>query len=143
MEKLSQWWAAASWTEIGAGIAIFVATFVLSYLVVCVVLIKLPAHYFHTDYEHHLLPNSHPVFRSIAIAVKNVLGVILILTGIVLSLPGVPGPGLLTIFIGVMLTDLPGKRKLEAKLIGRPAVLGAVTKLRIKYNKEPFILEAE
>jgi hypothetical protein len=141
MKWISERWTAASWTAIAIGLALFVATFVISYLVVCVVLIKLPENYFHSDYEHHLLPDSHPVLRSVAIAAKNVVGVILILAGIVLSLPGVPGPGLLTIFIGVMLTDLPGKRKLEVKLIGRPAVLGTVNKLRAKYNKPPLQID--
>lgn len=140
-ERIANWWAATTWTSIIFWSGVFVATFVLSYAAVCVVLVKLPANYFHSDYEHHLLPNSHPLLRSVAIAVKNILGVALILTGIVLSIPGVPGPGLLTIFIGVMLTDIPGKRKLETKLIGRPSVLEAINKLRLKYDKPPLLLE--
>ena len=116
-------------------------TFVVSYVVVSIVLVKMPANYFHSDYEHHFMPNSNPVLRSIVIGLKNILGVLLIVTGILLSLPGVPGQGLLTIFIGVMLTDIPGKRPLEAKMIGRPAVLSAVNKLRARYEKPPFLIE--
>jgi hypothetical protein len=141
IEWLQHFWATMTWMSVFIGILLFVVTFVVSYSAVCVVLIKLPANYFHSDYEHHLLPNSHPVLRSVAIGAKNVLGVILILTGIVLAFPGVPGPGLLTIFIGVMLTDFPGKRKLEAMLIGRPSVLDAINKLRSKYKKPPLLLE--
>jgi hypothetical protein len=141
IERLQQLWANASWASIIGGSVLILITFVLSYVAVSVVLVKLPANYFHSDYEHHLLPNSHPILRTAAIAGKNILGVILILTGIVLSFPGVPGPGLLTIFIGVMLTDIPGKRKLETKLIGRPSVLSAINKLRTRYHKPPLILE--
>jgi len=141
IDKLQQYWAALSWLQIISVIGVIAVTFVVSYVVVSIVLVKLPANYFHSDYEHHLMPNSHPILRSVVIGLKNILGVVLILTGIVLSLPGVPGPGLLTIFIGVMLTDIPGKRVLEAKMIGRPAVLSAVNKLRARYEKPPFLLE--
>lgn len=140
LERIGEMWAAASWLSIIAGLGILVATFAISYVVVCIVLVKLPANYFHSEYEHHLLPNTHPVLRTIAIAAKNVVGVILILAGIALSLPGIPGPGFLTIFIGVMLTDFPGKRELEAKIIGRPAIFETVNKLRAKYDKPPLLL---
>jgi len=141
IERLQQYWASVTWLQIIAVIGVIAVTFVVSYVAVSIVLVKLPANYFHSDYEHHLMPNGNRVLRSIVIGLKNVLGVVLILTGIVLSLPGVPGPGLLTIFIGVMLTDIPGKRTLEAKMIGRPAVLSAVNKLRARYDKPPFLLE--
>ena len=141
LEWVKHLWADSSWASIIGGAILITVTFVLSYVAVSVVLVKLPANYFRSDYEHHLLPNSHPILRTAAIGAKNVLGVILILTGIVLSFPGVPGPGLLTIFIGVMLTDIPGKRKVETKLIGRPSVLSAINKLRGKYDKPPLVLE--
>jgi len=141
IERLQQYWAEVTWLQIIALLGVIAVTFVVSYVIVSIVLVKLPANYFHSDYEHHLMPNRNPVLRSIVIGLKNVLGVILILTGIVLSLPGVPGPGLLTIFIGLMLTDIPGKRTLEAKMIGRPSVLSAVNKLRARYDKPPFLLE--
>jgi hypothetical protein len=138
---LTDLWASMTWAEIVVGAFLFILTFVGSYVAVSIVLIKLPANYFHSDFEHHMLPDRHPALRTAAIAIKNVLGVILILTGIVLSFPGVPGPGLLTIFIGVMLTDIPGKRWIEAKIISRPAVLATVNKLRAKYNKPEFQLD--
>ena len=56
---------------------------------------------------------------------KNTLGVLLVLIGIVLSLPGVPGQGLLTILIGVIMLDLPGKQRFERRLMTRPAVFAA------------------
>jgi hypothetical protein len=138
---ISEFWASLTWAEMIAGIAVFVVTLVVSYVAVSVVLIKIPANYFHSDYEHHLFSERHPALRAAAIAGKNVLGVLLILVGIVLSLPGVPGPGLLTIFIGLMLTDIPGKRVLEAKIIKRPSILAAVNKLRTKYGKQELVMD--
>jgi hypothetical protein len=53
---------------------------------------------------------------------KNILGVSLIIAGIVLIVAG-PGQGILTILIGLIMIDIPGKRPLEAKIIQRPTVL--------------------
>jgi len=58
--------------------------------------------------------------------------------GIVLSLPGVPGQGILTILLGIIMLDIPGMRPLEARIIQRPAVLGAINKLRARFSKPPL-----
>jgi len=63
------------------------------------------------------------------------------LIGIVLSLPGVPGQGILTILLGLIFLDIPGKRPLEARIIKRPAVLSAINNLRAKYSKPPLELD--
>jgi len=63
------------------------------------------------------------------------------LLGIVLSMPGVPGQGILTILLGIIMLDIPGKRPLEAKIIQRPAVLSAANKLRLRWDKPPLILD--
>ena len=72
---------------------------------------------------------------------KNILGFVLIAIGIVLSLPGVPGQGILTILLGLIMIDIPGKRPIEARIIKQPAVLAAVNKLRAKYDKPPLELD--
>jgi hypothetical protein len=141
LERLSQFWQALTWIEIVVGTVGVILGFALSYAVVMVILVKMPANYFHSDYEHHFLPDSHPVLRTAGLVLKNIVGVLVIITGIILSFPGIPGPGLLTIFIGVMITDIPGKRKLEAKFIQRPAVLSAINKLRTKYKKPELIMD--
>ena len=61
--------------------------------------------------------------------------------GIVLSLPGVPGQGLLTILLGIMLLDFPGRRKLEVKILSRPQVFKAINKLRHRFGKPPLKLD--
>lgn len=141
IERLQQFWAALSWGYIFLGVLGVIVTFVVSYVVVSIILVKMPANYFHSDYEHHFLTDRHPVLRGVGIAVKNTIGVLVIITGIILSLPGVPGPGLLTIFIGIMMTDIPGKRRLEVKIIHRPAVLAAINKLRAKYEKPALLVD--
>jgi hypothetical protein len=36
--------------------------------------------------------------------------------------------------------DFPGKRKLEARMIGQPAVLGAINSMRQKFGKPPLVV---
>ncbi|HEV7700972.1 MAG TPA: hypothetical protein VGO43_12135 [Pyrinomonadaceae bacterium] len=141
IERISLYWHSLSWASVIAGTAVIIAGFVLSYVIVSIILIKMPENYFRSDYEHHFLSDRHPVLRTAGIVIKNIIGVLVIITGIILSVPGVPGPGLLTIFIGVMLTDIPGKRVVEAKMIGRPAILSAVNRLRARYKKPALIVD--
>ena len=72
---------------------------------------------------------------------KNIFGIFLIVLGILLSLPGVPGQGILTILLGLIMIDIPGKRPIEARIIKRPTVLAAVNKLRDRYGKPPLELD--
>ena len=118
----------------------FVVTFAVSLAVVGALLVKLPANYFQDRHERGLWIDQHPIVRWIGVILKNALGVALIALGLVLSLPGVPGQGLLTILLGVMLLDFPGKRRLERRIIGRPRVLDRVNRLRARFGKPPLIL---
>jgi hypothetical protein len=57
-------------------------------------------------------------------------------------MPGIPGPGLLVILIGITVMDFPGKRRLERWVVGRPGVLGAINRLRRRYGRPPLVLGA-
>ena len=81
------------------------------------------------------------MLRVVGVVGKNLLGVVLVIVGVILSLPGVPGQGLLTILLGVMLLDLPGKRRMEQWLVSRPNVLRFVNKLRERYGRPPLVVE--
>ena len=72
---------------------------------------------------------------------KNLLGVVLLLAGIVMLVT--PGQGILTILAGLWLMDLPGKRRCERHLIGRPKVLASVNWIRQKAGKPPFQVSKE
>jgi len=49
-----------------------------------------------------------------------------------------PGQGLLTLLVGLLLMNFPGKYQLERWLVGRPGVLGALNWLRRRGGHEPF-----
>jgi hypothetical protein len=138
---LNEFWVGLSWGTIALGVGLFLASLALSFLAIGIVMVKIPANYFSTHYQQDFLPGSSWAVRWGAVIAKNVLGVFLILLGIVLSLPGVPGQGILTILLGLIMLDIPGKRPLEARIIKRPAVLSAVNNLRARYNKPPLILD--
>jgi len=138
---LSDKWAALTWSEIGIGVALFLISLTVSFAAIGIVMVKIPENYFSSHYERDFLPDSPWLVRWGAVIVKNIFGVFLILLGIVLSLPGVPGQGILTILLGLIMIDLPGKRPFEAKIIERPAVRNAINKLREKYNKPPLVLD--
>jgi hypothetical protein len=61
---------------------------------------------------------------------KNIVGAILFLIGFVMALPLVPGPGLIFMLIGLSMTDFPGKRRLEVRLLRIPGLLGQVNRVR-------------
>lgn len=71
---------------------------------------------------------------------RNTLGTLLIVLGLVLSLPGVPGQGLLTVLLGLVLLDGRGKRKLELKLLQRPGLRRSINRLRQRFGREPLQL---
>lgn len=81
-----------------------------------------------------------PAVRAALIVLKNVLGGVLVLAGVILSLPLVPGPGVVTILVGLSLMDFPGKRRLERWLVSRRVVLAPVNRLRARFGREPLQL---
>ena len=123
-------------TNVLTGVGIFLLSLTLSFLAIGIVMVKIPANYFSSHYQADFMPGSPWLVRWGAVIAKNILGVFLILLGIVLSLPGVPGQGFLTILL-----DIPGKRPLEAKIISRPSVLGAINRFRARWGKPPLILD--
>jgi len=139
MERLSEFWATVTLAKILFAAGLFVVSFALSILIVAVVMVKIPANYFSSHYQQDFLPNTPWVVRWGALVAKNVIGFLLVIAGIIMLIG--PGQGILTILIGLVMMDIPGKRPLEAKLIQRPAILSAVNSLRARYNKSPLEMD--
>jgi len=70
--------------------------------------------------------------------VKNVVGAVFVFAGFLMLF--LPGQGVLTMLIGISMLDFPGKRKIEATLIGQPTVLSVINGMRQKFNKPPLRL---
>jgi hypothetical protein len=140
-EWFADLWQSLTWNKVLLAAGLFVGSLAFSFVSIAIVLVKLPANYFSTHYKQDFLPGSSWIVRWGAVIAKNLFGVFLILLGIVLSLPGVPGQGILTILLGLIMIDIPGKRPLEAKIIQRPTVLAAANKLRARWGKPPLLLD--
>jgi hypothetical protein len=69
---------------------------------------------------------------------RNAAGVVLVVVGVALSVPGVPGQGVLTILAGVTLIDFPGRHRFVRAIIGRPTALSAVNRLRARFHRPPL-----
>jgi hypothetical protein len=140
-ERITAFWDSLTWSAVGIAAGLFLLSLTLSFAAIAIVMVKIPANYFSSHYRQDFLPGSHWTVRWGAVIAKNVFGVFLIILGILLSLPGVPGQGILTILLGLIMIDIPGKRPLEAKIIKRPTVLAAVNRLRAKYGKPELVLD--
>ena len=110
-----------------------------SLALVAFVLVRLPADYFVYP-RHRTSHGRHPVARVLAFIGKNLLGLVLVAVGIVLALPMVPGSGILTIFLGVMLLSFPGKYRLERALLRRRLVNRGINRIRSKFGKPELLI---
>ncbi len=129
-----------TWQSVLVGILLSVVTFTISLAIVSFIVVRIPSDYFHKDHPRDLFAERHPVVRFLGVLAKNILGVVLVVLGILMSIPGVPGQGILTILLGIMLLDFPGKRTLEYKIVARPQVLRTINKLRERFGKPSLIL---
>lgn len=132
-------WASFTLAKFLIGTGLFIVSIVLSLVIVGIVMVKIPENYFSSHYQHDFLPNSSWFTRWGAVVAKNIAGLVLVIAGIIMLVG--PGQGILTILIGLILMDIPGKRPLEARLIKRPIILAAVNNFRAKYNKPPLLMD--
>ncbi len=126
--------------EIALLAALTGGTFLLSGGITLFVIVRLPHDYFREDRRAPVSAGPRPVLRTVLRVLKNLAGAVVVLIGIVQSVPGVPGQGILTILIGVMLLEFPGKYKIERRIIGIRRVRGFVDRLRTRFGRRPLDL---
>ena len=99
----------------------------------------IPADYFaHDSRVPAKWKRTHPFIRISLLLLKNLIGYIILLAGVVMLV--LPGQGLLSILVALMLLDYPGKFRFERWVISRPSLLNLVNRMRIKFNKPELIL---
>jgi len=112
------------------------ATFFLSIIIITLVISKLSVTCF-------LNINPKPREKGfsprdlVLLLLRNFFGALLLLAGIMMLF--LPGQGILTILISLLLLSLPGKYKLLNYLIHKPAVQRSLDWIRKKNHTEPFI----
>jgi hypothetical protein len=80
----------------------------------------------------------NPMLWYVVLIIKNIIGYSLILGGVMMLV--LPGQGIFTIIIGLMLSNYPGKYSIERRFIAIPSILKSINWLRRKSNKPPINL---
>jgi hypothetical protein len=137
LESLSEWFRshdAVMWWLV----AISAAMFVLTPIAVAWYVTRLPKDAFAKRRRRRDTPwwQTHAVLGPLIVVAKNLLGIALLLAGLVMLV--VPGQGALTIAVGLLLVDFPGKRRLERWLATRTTVWRSLNWLRKKAGRVPF-----
>jgi hypothetical protein len=118
--------------------ALSIVFFIGTLIAIPFILVRLSADYFDVRVPRRWMEDHHPVLRVVGHMVKNAVGAIFLFAGFLMLF--LPGQGILTMLIGLSMMDFPGKRKIEAKLIGQPTVLSMINGMRKKRGKPPLIL---
>ena len=121
-------------------VGLFVLTFTISLGLFVGLIVALPVKYFASE-ESGLLTNQPPVVRWSAKIGKNLVGVALVVLGVLLSVPGIPGQGILTIAIGVVLLDIPGKQRLVRAVVNRKGVLLNLNRFRAWFGRPALVID--
>ena len=116
-------------------LSLFIFLFSLASIKWLVALI--PEDYFIND-KTSKMDLSKPVIWYLVLILKNIIGYSLIFGGIMMLI--LPGQGLFTIIIGLMLSNYPGKYFIERRFIAIPSILKTINWLREKSNKPPLSL---
>jgi hypothetical protein len=119
--------------EVIALVGVSVASLVISVVIAGWILVRVPPDYFKGEKRSPM--KNRPLWAKI---LKNIGGALLIAVGLLLSVPGVPGQGLLMVLAGLMLMDIPGKYKVERKILSFRPLRGAANRLRAWRGRPPL-----
>lgn len=117
--------------------AFSVFTFFATLIAIPLLIARLPADYF-TRRPLKDWPTRHPAVHWLLVVAKNALGLVLLLAGLAMLV--LPGQGILTIFVAIMLLDFPRKRAVERWLIRRRPIFHAANWIRAKRGRPPLEL---
>lgn len=112
-------------------------TFVGTLLAIPLLIVRLPEDYF-VRQPIKDWPTRRPLVHALLVFGKNVLGLLLLVAGF--SMLVLPGQGLLTMLIGIVLLDFPGKRRLERWLIMRRSIGTAANWIRARRQRPPLLI---
>ena len=113
------------------------AMLVISAMLIPYLIVRLPADFYAENNHRRRLFQDRPIVRSLFLTVKNTIGALLLVAGILMLV--LPGQGILTILAALALLDFPGKRKLEMSILHRPTVMKSINWLRKRAGREPLL----
>ena len=118
-----------------------VVLFVASAVGVPYFVVRMPADYFSRRERRRfgLKGRARSKWQTVARVVQNVLGVWLLLAGVAMLV--LPGQGIATLVVALLLLDFPGKRRLQRRIVSVPHVLRALNALRARAGQPPLLRE--
>ena len=119
---------------------ISVITFILSIVFIPFLFINLSPDYFKQK-RQPLINYKNSFLRYLALIIKNILGYIIIILGILMLF--IPGQGLLSIIIGILLVNFPGKKKLEYYFFTNKKISSSINVIRRRAGKEEINFKYE
>jgi hypothetical protein len=103
---------------------------------------RLPADYFAERRDRpSLLSVPDPRMQLVLKVLKNALGVLLFLAGLAMLV--LPGQGVITLLVAVVLLDIPGKRRVLARILRRPRLAQALNRIRERAGEPPLDFDPE
>ena len=110
---------------------------IASILLIPWIVTRIPSDYFtHPKRQKYLWDDQPNILRYLFVFLKNILGMMLVLGGFALLF--LPGQGIATMMIGLLIMDFPYKYKVETWIIKHPVVLRSINRLRKKAKQRPL-----
>ena len=127
-----------AWAEAAQPYLVLIATVsgvlaLVSLVLVPVLIMQMPGDYF---LAAHRIRRRGSSARWLTVA-RNLLAITLFVAGLMMLV--LPGQGLLTLLAALIMSDVPGKYRIERWLILRPGVLTAINWVRRRYRKTPIM----
>ena len=129
--NFSQWSWLLPWI-LGFSVITFVGSVIAGWLV----LVHLPENYLTRSEPTSLYRSKSKLVNLFVEIVRNLLGLGFLLVGMVMLVT--PGQGILSIVVGIILIEFPGKQKLIRKIVASPNIFKAINKIRKQANKPPL-----
>ncbi len=115
---------------------------VITVIALPIVVKQLPEDYFISEKREPARgTRKHPLIWALLSLVKNLVGLVLILAGIIMLV--LPGQGTVTILIGLAISNFPGKYKFERRIVCQPAVGKTLNKIRELTGASPLEFPTE
>ncbi len=115
-----------------------VIMFIGSLLVIPWIIKRMPEDYFLQEKRHVAkFRNYHPLVYLLLRILKNIAALVFITAGLVMLFT--PGQGLLTILVGLGLSDFPGKFTLERRIVRNKNIFKALNWVRKRAGTTPLL----
>ena len=116
--------------------ALSILTFILSLIFLPYLIRRIPSDYFLKLSEEQPRLRGYNIKSVMIILFRNIFGLLLLLSGFAMLF--LPGQGLLTIFVALLLINFPGKKRIITYLTGLKSVQVTINWIRRKSNNPPI-----